>query len=492
MKLEDFKTYQSEIKMSGKILTENVESKKIYNWMDETDRLNEGLLGSIWKWLKRNFSVTSRKLHSLADEYGKELTEELRADYLKTKNPKDLGAKFRAGSYNRLSRDIEDRMDIVAGDDEDYRLLAKTLVNKKNLEVKKALLVELSGKFDPDDYESLEKETGEKLRTATSEYEKSLKPLTGEKKDIFEKILKFMERKMEEEKALYHAALIRTSDERNDFIKLLFQYIDALSEKNKSISLDTKTMLRVAREYLKMVKTISKKVASDKISEEEAVKMVKNILNKFLKETKPKPIEDLNLPVSKEAEKLVKTSAKASAPDEDPEEVLTTSKTEEIIKKMDVDDAIDTAAEETGKSEPKPSDIIAEVNDFIKSYLERNISVFTDRLARRVEDFNNLDKIKKDVEIDDYDYNLDSEDRLKKPTPQDVKNLYSSFIDIAGAIVPYYQRKTEDDAKVCAKTVLDFMFEIYAVKKDASSRIVDSEKTKIVQNIKKRYPEDFK
>jgi hypothetical protein len=220
--------------------------------------------------------------------------------------------------------------------------------------------------------------------------------------------------------------------------------------------------------------------------------MVKNILNKFLKETKPKPIEDLNLPVSKEAEKLVKTSAKASAPDEDPEEVLTTSKTEEIIKKMDVDDAIDTAAEETGKSEPKPSDIIAEVNDFIKSYLERNISVFTDRLARRVEDFNNLDKIKKDVEIDDYDYNLDSEDRLKKPTPQDVKNLYSSFIDIAGAIVPYYQRKTEDDAKVCAKTVLDFMFEIYAVKKDASSRIVDSEKTKIVQNIKKRYPEDFK
>jgi hypothetical protein len=73
-----------------------------------------------------------------------------------------------------------------------------------------------------------------------------------------------------------------------------------------------------------------------------------------------------------------------------------------------------------------------------------------------------------------------------------VKNLYSSFIDIAGAIVPYYQRKTEDDAKVCAKTVLDFMFEIYAVKKDASSRIVDSEKTKIVQNIKKRYPEDFK
>lgn len=492
MKLEDFKTYQSEIKMSGKILTENEESKKVYEWMEETEKLNEGLLGSIWKWLKRNFSVTARKLHSLADEYGKELTEELRADYLKTKNPKDLGAKFRAGSYNRLSRDIEDRMDIVAGDDEDYRLLAKTLVNKKNLEVKKALLVELAGKFDPDDLESLEKETGEKLRTATSEYEKSLKPLTGEKKDIFEKILKFMERKMEEEKALYQAALIRTADERNDFIKLLFQYIDALSEKNKSITLDTKTILRVAREYLKMVKTISRKIASDKISEEEAVKMVKNILNKFLKETKPKPIEDLNLPVAKEAEKAAKTSDKPAAPDVDPEEVLTTPRTEEIIAKSDVEDGVETAAEETGKDDPKPSDIVAEVNDFIKNYLEKNLAIFTDRLARRVETFNSYDTTKKTVEIDTYDYDLDAESKLKKPTPQDVKNLYASFIDIAGAIVPYYQRKTEDDAKVCAKTVLDFMFEIYAVKKDPSARIIDSEKKKIVQNIKKRYPEDFK
>jgi hypothetical protein len=491
MKLEDFKTYQSEIKMSGKILTENEESKKIYEWMEETDRLNEGLLGSIWKWLKRNFSVTSRKLHSLADEYGRELTEELRADYLKTKNPKDLGAKFRAGSYNRLSRDIEERMDIVAGDDEDYRLLAKTLVNKKNLEVKKALLVELAGKFDPDDLDSLEKETGEKLRTATSEYEKSLKPLTGEKKETFEKILKFMERKMAEERALYTAALIRTADERNDFIKLLFQYIDALSEKNKDIALDTKTMLKMSREYLKMVKEISRKIASDKISEEDAVKIVKNILNKFLKETKPQQLSNLILPVSKEAEKVTKSSTPPKS-DEDPEEVLTTPRTEEIITKTDVKDGVETAAEETGKSDPKPADIVSEVNAFLKNYLEKNLSVFTDRLARRVEDFNDLDKIKKDIEIDNYDYNLDSEDRLKKPTPQDVKNLYASFIDIAGAIVPYYQRKTEDDAKVCAKTVLDFMFEIYALKKDASLRIVDSEKAKIIENIKKRYPADFK
>jgi hypothetical protein len=491
MKLEDFKTYQSEIKLSGKILTENVESKKVYEWMEETDRLNEGLLGSIWKWLKRNFSVTSRKLHSLADEYGKELTEELRADYLKTKNPKDLGAKFRAGSYNRLSRDIEERMDIVAGDDEDYRLLAKTLVNKKNLEVKKALLVELAGKFDPEDLDSLEKETGEKLRTATSEYEKSLKPLTGEKKETFEKILKFMERKMAEERALYTAALIRTADERNDFIKLLFQYIDALSEKNKDVALDTKTMLKMAREYLKMVKEISRKIASDKISEEDAVKIVKNILNKFLKETKPQQLSNLTLAVSKEAEKATKSS-KPTSPDEDPEEVLTTPRTEEIISKSGVEDGVETAAEETGKDNPKPADIIAEVNVFLKNYLDKNLAIFTDRLVRRVEEFNNLNKLVRDVEIDDYDYDLDSQDQLKKPTPQDVKNLYSSFIDIAGAIVPYYQRKTEDDAKICAKTVLDFMFEIYAVKKDASLKILDAEKTKIIKNIKKRYPEDFK
>jgi uncharacterized protein YihD (DUF1040 family) len=36
------------------------------------------------------------------------------------------------------------------------------------------------------------------------------------------------------------------------------------------------------------------------------------------------------------------------------------------------------------------------------------------------------------------------------------------------------------------------MFEIYAMKKDASLKIVDSEKAKIIENIKKRYPSDFK
>jgi len=496
MKLEDFKTLKKEIEISKRPINEGVEdSMRIYAWMEKTGRLDEGVWGSIWSWLKRNFSITSRRIHALADEYGKELMEEGRAEFLKTKNPKDLSAKFRAGSYNRLSRDIEDRMEIIAGDDEDYRGLVRALVNKKNLEVKKALLEELAGKFDPDDFSSFTTEVDSDLKDADLEYDRKVKNLASDKRDLYNKILDFMEKKMVAQSAMFSEAMIRTSAERKEFVKLLFTYVNALSEKMKGVELDSKTVYSIAKQYAALVKELSKKIESSRIDKKTAIEMVKAAIDKLLKESKPLPFEKLKPEVTKAVQrKASETPESPEAGPSSPEEVVTTAHSEEVIGKAGVKDGIETAAEETGKSSPTPKDITTEINDFLKTYLEKNITVFTEKLNRRIDKFNNLpDDQKKTMAEEDYEIDPKNfiDKKLTKVTPALVASLFGNFVDVAGAVVPYFQRKSEDDAKVCAKTVLDFMFEIYIVKKD-SGKITTEEMKKIVNNVKKRYPEDFK
>ena len=135
MKIDEFQKYRRIVeseKSTHFFKDENL--SRVHKWLDESGRLDEGILSGIWSWLKRNFSVTARRIHSLADDYEKELGEELRAEWKKTKDPKDLASKFRAGTYNRASRDIAERMEILAEDDQDYRELVRTISNKKTMD----------------------------------------------------------------------------------------------------------------------------------------------------------------------------------------------------------------------------------------------------------------------------------------------------------------------------------------------------------------------
>jgi len=262
------------------------------------------------------------------------------------------------------------------------------------------------------------------------------------------------------------------------------------------VELDSKTVYSIAKQYAALVKELSKKIESSRIDKKTAIEMVKAAIDKLLKESKPLPFEKLKPEVTKAVQrKASETPESPEAGTSSPEEVVTTAYSEEVIGKTGVKDGIETAAEETGKSSPTPKDITTEINDFLKTYLEKNIVVFTEKLNRRIDKFNNLsDDQKKTMAEEDYEIDpkifIDKK-KLAKVTPALVTSLFGNFVEVAGAVVPYYQRKAEDDAKVCAKTVLDFMFEIYIVKKD-SGKITAEEMKKIVNNVKKRYPEDFK
>ena len=75
----------------------------------------------------------------------------------------------------------------------------------------------------------------------------------------------------------------------------------------------------------------------------------------------------------------------------------------------------------------------------------------------------------------------------------DVEKLLDNFVQIAGEIVPYFLKKglPDDDVRY-AKTVLSFIFEIYAVKKTVSNTISGSDATIIVNNIREQNKEEYK
>lgn len=138
MKIEEFKKYKRLIESNSTLNTD--ESKKVYEWMEETGRIDEGLFSGIWSWLKRNFSPTSIELHKLANEFEKEIKKEMEAEFSRKGNYHDKAAQMRASWAGRISGDIEKKMYLIADEDPDYRELVDYLINKKTYSAKKQML----------------------------------------------------------------------------------------------------------------------------------------------------------------------------------------------------------------------------------------------------------------------------------------------------------------------------------------------------------------
>ena len=478
MKIQDFIDYKIIIESNGVIT--NDEANKIYSWMEKTGRIDESLWGSIWSWLKRNFSVKSKKLHGLADEYEKELTEEMRAEYGAMKDSKDLASKFRRGSYMKLSRDIEERMDLIAGDDEDYKELARILINKKNLSVRRAMLKEFSGKIDPEDQQQEQTDINKYQNDVDKKYNDIINKKFKDQGINFKPIVDFLKKKIDQNGFFYKQVGIVSREDKEEFIKLIINYVHSLSEKIKEMEFSNKTVYEISKKYVELVKELSNKIKDNDTSFEKSSQIIKKALNRLMKDEKPLPFERLKSDVLKEIEKQ-KSSSGESADKKLPDDIVTANT--EKIAGTTVDSMLDKAKEETDKKNPTITEITDEIRDSIKKYFNESLTTLHDNLIENVKEFNSYDKETKNKLKGKFEYSLDKDDKLSVPSMDDVKQLLHDFIKIAGKILPYYEY-AEKSVKYASIAVSEYLFEIYAIKKDIDKKLTEDDIDNIVEAIK--------
>jgi hypothetical protein len=495
MKFEDFKKYKKIAESQDfEALQEFPEAEKVYNWMEETGRIDEGFWGAIWSWLKKNLSPTARKIHSLANEYEKELESEMQAEYGKLKNSKDLDAKFRRSFAGRVAEDIEEKMQIIAGDDDDYRELVKTLVNKKNLAVKKRLLKELIGKADPDD-EEVFNGTRDWLAGQEAEAEKSYKSALDktmhQNPNAFKESTEILRKKITGNKEFIEMGY-DTSEKVQKIVQKLLVYQNGLSDQGKA-DFTVKAIETTLKNFKEFIISGAKKLESSKVSYKQALAAIVEATEKRLVSNKPVVFSKMQSEVFREAENKIKAltaSAKPEVPSTDAEKEVekevTGPLTGEIIEPEEVEKTIHKAATETGSKKPSEEEIIDELNDAVKTYFENNLKFFVEEITKRVERFNKLSETERNAQKGEFDYILNTDNKLEMPEEKDINALYKNLLQVAGKIVPFYNLEKGKRSKAFYM-VLDFMFEIYAIKKNSTGDLSSKDIDTLVENIKEKY-----
>ena len=463
------------------------EVEKIREWLEETERLDEGIFSSIWRWLKRNLSPTARKLYKLADEFESELEAELRAEYGKIRDSKDLASKMRASYAGRISGDIEERMSIEAGDDDVYRDLARELVNERTLKAKKRVLGSFKGILDD----------GVRRRLATEwddELEKSegrIKKLFVGEEERYEKISNELSRMVESNKSLF-SSVIRTLSQKEYMLRSVIAYAKFKAEKSGK-EVTAKSAFEVAKAYAKLAKEMLAKLERLSEDKEELMTEIRRALNIIMTSSKP---GDSMEAVAKKAEKEVedalegKSSQKEEEKDYELEDLedegVITPSSSKVIGKEAVEDAVEDAEKKTGKKSPSADDVADEVRETVSSYFEKNIGFITEDLNKKIEKFNSLDQKERSELQAKYNYNLNSEDKIEPAGEEEVKKLLEDFVSLVGSVVPYYE-KSVAGIKIARTAVSKFIFEIYATKKNSSSRLTNEDRRKIFDAIKAKY-----
>ena len=167
---------------------------------------------------------------------------------------------------------------------------------------------------------------------------------------------------------------------------------------------------------------------------------------------------------------------------------LTTDDTETIITPDNVDTAINTAAKKSAGDDAES--IEEEVKNAIDKWFKQNEEYLIDMLNDKIDDFNSLSSDEKKKAIDKFEYDLDANDKMKKVSTADAEDLFRNFVQLAGAITPYYANI--DDKKRMIKVITQFIFEIYAVRKDLDKNMTSDDANTIMEIMKSKYPEEFK
>jgi len=498
MNIDEFNKYKRIVESSSpEMLDGNEEAMKVYTWMEESGRIDEGFFGAIWSWLKRNFSPRARRIYKLADEFGRELKKEMEAEFGRKADSKDMAAQMRSSWAGRISGDIQEKMEIEAGDDDDYRELVRLLVNKKTLEGKKEMLKYLD--------KGLARTIRNEVTADQKANEKGIADLekkftVNEKKEL-EDMRKHLLSEVDKYKTILSVAF-KDNSSLIKFSDAFSSWVLALSKVPRTkIKFDINSVDSNLRDVIRFTETESKRIAGGY----GVNAAITAILNGFIKNfSAPDPMElsKIKSIVSDYAkDQLEKTKTKTDdSPDEsgdDTEEVkddLTTSITSKILSDDEVDTAINTAKKSTGESKPTNEDVIDAVNDYLESkVLTANLQHYTDLLNKKIEKFNKSSDADKTSAIKNYSYSLEKGNVLPLASTANVKSLLKNFMQIVGEIVPYYLKKGDDeDRKYLTTVVMLFIFEIYAVKKDSAGSIDNAEATKIVQNIIKQNPDQFR
>lgn len=499
MKFEEFKKYKKIAEAQDtKILESFPDAVKVYAWMEETGRIDEGFWSAIWNWLKRNLSPTARKLHNLANEYEKELTAEIQAEYGKLKDSKDLDAKFRRSFAGRIADDIEDKMNLIAEDDDVYRELVRTLINKKKLKVKKAMLQEFSGKMDPTDVESIGSEIETETKTNNEAYEKALKGAMSENPEVFKEATEVLRKKITGV-STYVSMGYDDSAKVQRIVGIILTYQNSLAKQGKA-DFTTKAIEKTLKNFQEFVMSGARKLEKGKVTKEMAIKYMVEATEDMMMEDKPVVFSKMESQVYKKAETKAQEAVKKSeatpgkdgetgtksAEEDKAKETVTSTDTEEILSKSEIDTAVHTASTETGKDAPTEEDIIREINDGAKEYFEDNGSLLLDELIKKVDEFNAQDEKTRNEQRGEFEYTLNSKGLLEKPTMKNMETIYKNLIYMAGSIVPYFNFQKGKRTQAFFLT-LDYIFEIYAVKKDADGKLTAKDAEAISSNIKEKY-----
>lgn len=492
MKIQEFIEYKKLIESDG--LIPDDQADKVYAWMEETGRLDEGFFGSVWKWLKRNFSPKARKLHFLSDEYEKELAAEIRAEW-DSLEYKTIADKWRKGSYMRLSSDIEDRMDLIAGEDTDYRELAKVLINKKRLKVKRLLLNHFSSKLDPDEYRNEVKELDDKEaknNRRLTDIENSL--IKEDKKGFYNRSV-HLKNLMGNDRRFVEKAQI-TDKEKDSFISMIVLYVKKASKQGDG-KFDNDTVAEYAKKYVSAVDEFYRKIESKEIVKKDAIQIVKDVLNEIIQEDKPIPWERVKsnaykMMPEKAKEFMKKKSGEGKYEEKDDEKDTKTPEVDDLdrgivtpattkVSDVDVDQTIKDASKETDNHTPK--EVSEEILSSVRAYFKDNASDILNMLAKQVNKFNEKSVQEKEKEQEKYKYNLDKNNKLPVPGMEELNILLNDFVKIAGKIVPYYEYG-EKSTKFASMSVAEKIFQIYAIKKDENKQISEDDIDKIVYAIK--------
>ena len=160
MRFQEFKEAR-DLYLKENVKTEGLES--VYEFLDgrydRDEAINESFLKTIGAWLKKNFSPKAIKIRSLGQDYHNWLSKEFDAEYRES-DDKEMD---RFLSRERVSSDIEDEIESVAGDDETYRKLAKQVILTNRIKAKKEFVSKKIGK-DSDIYEKYESQERSSMR----------------------------------------------------------------------------------------------------------------------------------------------------------------------------------------------------------------------------------------------------------------------------------------------------------------------------------------
>jgi hypothetical protein len=499
MKFEEFKKYKMMAESENtELLRQYPEAERVYQWMEETGRIDEGFWASIWSWLKRNLSPTARKLNNLADEYEKELEAEYQALYGKFKNSKDLDAKFRTSFAGRIAEDIDEKMDIVAGEDEDYRELKRNLINKKNLKVKKKLINELMGKMDPDELpgsgfpEALTK-TEREEKDADKKLEASFSKVTTQNPDTAKQASEALRKKIKGQRDFIEMG-IDTDSKVQELIQKLFVYQNSLTELGKA-DFTVKALEITLKNFRDFVTAGAKKLSSNKISYDKAIELIRKSTEKRLMDNKPVVFSKMQSEVFIEAEEAAKketegtgttgTGTGASTPETEVEKQSTGPLTGDVLKPEEIKNAEEIIVSHVGEEATK-EEIVKELDGAVKIYFNDNKKLFMSEVTKRVEEFNNLSDKDRATQQGNFEYELNTQKKLDLPTATTIESLYTNLLQVAGKIVPYYNLEKGKRSKAFY-FVLDFMFEIYAIKKNDTGSLSDADIETLAENIKEKY-----